>query len=220
MIVELLLASCLGQQAPPTQPPPPADQAPPVSTPAPVQPPIADVPGVPASPPVDAAPRTRPTAPRAARTAQGAPMAPAVLPPPGQNAPGDDFRRGPRGFGGDVYGRGMQSGAPAMAMEAIYGYSRRAVDPKDAELDRKARETAGALQREQDPAKKAQIKASLQAMVAEQFQVRQQRRAEEMKRLEDEVKKLRDALEKRERAKDAIIARRVAELTGEDDLGF
>jgi hypothetical protein len=109
-----------------------------------------------------------------------------------------------------------------MVMEGAMGYPgmRRAVDPKDAELDRKARETAESLQREQDPAKKAQIKASLQALVAEQFQVRQQRRAEEMKRLEDEVKKLRDALEKREKAKDAIIARRVSELTGDDDLGF
>ena len=38
--------------------------------------------------------------------------------------------------------------------------------------------------------------------------------------LEDEVKKLRDAVDKREKSKDAIIAKRVAELTGDDDLGF
>jgi len=226
MIVELMLASCLGQQAPPSTPPP-ADQAPPVSTPAPLQPPTADVPAVPQTPPADAAPRV-PTAvpPRATRPAQGVPMAPNAAPAlaPGQHPPPDSFRRGGRGFGGDVYaqGRGFQGGAPAMVMEGAMGYPgmRRAVDPKDAELDRKARETAESLQREQDPAKKAQIKASLQALVAEQFQVRQQRRAEEMKRLEDEVKKLRDALEKREKAKDAIIARRVSELTGDDDLGF
>jgi hypothetical protein len=233
MIIELMLAACFGQQ-PPTPATPPADQVPPVSepasTPTPPPAPSANIPALAPPPVADVAPRPRtPMPPRGARAAQAVPAAPSMPMTPGgvphgqHAAPGGPPGRG--GFGGDVYapGHAMQGGrgqGMAMDVAAVYGMARRPVDPKEAELDRQAREAAGNMQREQDPAKKAQIKASLQALVAEQFQIRQQRRAAEMKRLEDEVMKLRDALDKREKSKDAIIARRIAELTGEDDLGF
>lgn len=233
-MIELMLAGCLGQQPLPPPTPTPADQVPPVSEPAPnptpPSPPTANIPAIAPPPAADAAPRPRtPAPPRGARVAPAVPAAPSMLMTPGeiphgQHAPpGGPPGRG--GFGGDIYapGRAMQGGRGGgmpMDVAAVYGMARRPVDPKEAELDRQAREAAGNMQREQDPAKKAQIKASLQALVAEQFQVRQQRRAAEMKRLEDEVMKLREALEKREKSKDAIIARRIAELTGEDDLGF
>jgi len=118
-------------------------------------------------------------------------------------------------------GQGTYSWAPAAGMGGnVYGHFYRAMDPKESELDRKAREMAGNLQREQNPQKKAEMKTALTTLISEQFLIRQQRRGDEIKRLEDELKRLRDANDKREKSKDAIIARRVAELTGEDDLGF
>jgi hypothetical protein len=129
---------------------------------------------------------------------------------------------------GQGYQRGQVGppgwGMPGEAMRTYGGvasvYAPRRMDPKEAEFENKSRELAGSLQREQDPAKKATIKVELQTAVAQQFQMRQQRRMEELTRLEEEVKKLRDAMEKREKGKDAIIAKRVAELTGEEDIGF
>jgi membrane carboxypeptidase/penicillin-binding protein PbpC len=123
-------------------------------------------------------------------------------------------------------GPGWVGPADVARANSIYGtaaaghFLARVMDPKEAELDRKARELAGNMHREQDAAKKATLKIELHTVVAQQFQMRQQRRMEDLTRLEDEVKKLRDAMEKREKSKDAIISKRVSELTGEDDIGF
>jgi hypothetical protein len=234
MFVELLLSSCfVGQDPLPVETPAPAAQPPVIAPSTPLQPPgTTPAPPTPPGgvlPPADGpalapgVPGRTPTPPRRTRgagvpgEAPGARGAPMAAFPPGQG-----------GFSGRVSTPAMPSQSGPIGwtqrggeLATVYGYGGfRAVDPKEAELDRSARELAGNWQREQDPAKKAQLKASLQNAVAQQFQIRQQRRTEELTRLEQEVKKLRDAMEKREKAKDAIIGRRIAELTGDDDLGF
>ncbi len=68
--------------------------------------------------------------------------------------------------------------------------------------------------------KKAEIKTELIASVEAHFAVRQEQRELQLKRIEEEVKKLREAIEKRNTSKKEIIERRIAELTGEDTIGF
>lgn len=68
--------------------------------------------------------------------------------------------------------------------------------------------------------KKAEIKTQLIASVEAHFAVRQEQRELQLKRIEEEVKKLREAIEKRNTSKKEIIERRIAELTGEDTIGF
>jgi hypothetical protein len=90
---------------------------------------------------------------------------------------------------------------------------------KESELSKKTSELVGALKGATSE-KKAEIKTELVATVEKHFAVRQEQRELQLKRIEEEVKKLREAIEKRNTAKKELIERRVAELTGEDTIGF
>jgi hypothetical protein len=229
MIVELMMAASIGFQEPLPPAADPAQTPPPVSNPAPPtppQPPLADViPAAPPAPPQGATPSAV-IAPRGqVRRAAPTPLAPSAPPVPGQHGPGRMATPTPPGTWHPPAQGAYSYGTPGAAVGSLsgahfYTWGRTAPDPKEAELDRKTRELAGNFMKEQDPQKKGTLKTSLQQIVAEQFQIRQQRRIEDLKRLEDEVKRLRDAMDKREKSKDAIIAKRIAELTGDDDLGF
>ncbi|MGD0898850.1 MAG: hypothetical protein ABR915_13515 [Thermoguttaceae bacterium] len=66
-----------------------------------------------------------------------------------------------------------------------------------------------------------EIKKQLQKVVTEQFEVRQARRQLEVKRLEEALQGLRDAIDRRNKARQDLVGKRVAELLGpEDDAGF
>ncbi len=54
-------------------------------------------------------------------------------------------------------------------------------------------------------------------MVEEHFKVRQQRRMLELKRLEQQLQHLRQALERRAETRQKLIDRRVSELLGPED---
>lgn len=90
---------------------------------------------------------------------------------------------------------------------------------KESELAKKTAELVASLKGAAAD-KKAEIKTQLVAAVEAHFAVRQEQRELQLKRIEEEVKKLRDAIEKRNTSKKEIIERRVAELTGEDTIGF
>ena len=65
------------------------------------------------------------------------------------------------------------------------------------------------------------IKAEINEVITIHFDVRQERRDLQIKRMEDELKKLRESMTRRNESKDQIIKKRLAELVGnEDDLGF
>jgi hypothetical protein len=119
------------------------------------------------------------------------------MPRPGE--PGDHPRRGP----GD--GEWMRENDPEMfkLLEA------------DNNLDRMSREL-GMEARRVPKDKQDEVKKKLQSLVVEQFDARQQRRNLELKRLEMELKRIRESIEKREQSKQSIVERRVAELMGEE----
>jgi hypothetical protein len=67
----------------------------------------------------------------------------------------------------------------------------------------------------------AKLKEDLSKLVTEQFQTRQQRRKLELTRFEEELKRLREATDRREKNKQQIIEKRVSELLHEDpEAGF
>ena len=91
---------------------------------------------------------------------------------------------------------------------------------EDSELERRTREL-GMQFRQAPPEQRERIKQEVHQMVSKQFEVRQQRRALELKRVEAELQRLREAVERRAKARQQLIDRRVSELLGrEDDLGF
>lgn len=65
------------------------------------------------------------------------------------------------------------------------------------------------------------LKAELTVVVTKHFDVRQQRRDLQVKRMEAELQKLRDAMTKRNESRNDIIKKRLTELVGEQsDLEF
>jgi hypothetical protein len=90
----------------------------------------------------------------------------------------------------------------------------------DGELDRQTRELAARCRRA-PTSQREEIKKQLQKVVTEQFEVRQARRQLEVKRLEEALQGLRDAIDRRNKARQDLVGKRVAELLGpEDDAGF
>jgi septal ring factor EnvC (AmiA/AmiB activator) len=91
---------------------------------------------------------------------------------------------------------------------------------EDNELDRRTREM-GVQFRQAPPEQRERMKQEIHQLVNKQFEVRQQRRTLELKRIEGELQRLREAIERRAKNREQLIERRVSELTGrEDDLGF
>jgi hypothetical protein len=110
---------------------------------------------------------------------------------------------------------------PGMGMAGLYGGP-----PPDPEMARLA-EKEGQLEREiqnrcerfhqPEVEQKEKIKAEIREIVAQQFELRQERRRLELKRLEEEMKHMREIIERRDKARDRIINRHVSELLGEED---
>ncbi|MCE5268973.1 MAG: hypothetical protein LLG00_13930 [Planctomycetaceae bacterium] len=91
---------------------------------------------------------------------------------------------------------------------------------KDMEMERKTRELVRDY-RQASKDDRDKIKQQIEEQVAKHFDVRQQRRALELKRLEQELQGLREKMDRRSKAKKEIVDKRVSELTGQgDDLGF
>jgi hypothetical protein len=67
---------------------------------------------------------------------------------------------------------------------------------------------------------KDQLKSRLGDVVRAHFEARQKRRKYEIEKLEGELKKLREAVEKREKGKESLVNRRISELSGEGDWDF
>jgi septum formation topological specificity factor MinE len=59
------------------------------------------------------------------------------------------------------------------------------------------------------------LKKDVSDLVAKHFDVRQERRKLQLKRLEEELKRLRDAITKRDDSSDSIVKNRISELIGE-----
>ena len=65
------------------------------------------------------------------------------------------------------------------------------------------------------------LKTQLTDLVNKHFDVRQQRRELQLKRMEDELARLRDAIKQRNEVRESLVKERLLELTGDPrDLGF
>jgi hypothetical protein len=64
------------------------------------------------------------------------------------------------------------------------------------------------------------VKERLEQVVNKHFDVRQQRRRLELKRLEEELQRLREAIERRDDGRKEIVAGRISELLEEDNTDF
>jgi hypothetical protein len=91
---------------------------------------------------------------------------------------------------------------------------------EDMDLDRQTR--ALAMQHRRAPKdQREKIKQQVLELVGKHFEVRQQHRSLELKRLEEELARLRDTLDRRAKARKELIEKRVSELLGrDDDVGF
>ena len=87
---------------------------------------------------------------------------------------------------------------------------------EDRDLERQTRDQAEQYRRA-DKDEKAKIKDKLVELVGKHFEVRQQLRNLEVKRIEQQLKQLRDKIETREKNRKDIIQKRIVELTGADD---
>ena len=68
---------------------------------------------------------------------------------------------------------------------------------------------------------RTKIKQQLEETVNKHFDVRQQRRTLELKRMEGELQRLREVIDRREKARKEIVEKRVTELLGtERELEF
>ncbi|MBC8354316.1 MAG: hypothetical protein H8E66_20165 [Planctomycetes bacterium] len=94
------------------------------------------------------------------------------------------------------------------------------LEKSDRELDRKTLDLSEQYQRAPKDKREA-LQKQLAAAVAQHFDVRQARRELHLKRLTEELAKLRESIERRNDVRDQIIGKRVSELVGdEDDLAF
>jgi hypothetical protein len=91
---------------------------------------------------------------------------------------------------------------------------------QDMDMERQTRELAMQY-RQATKDDREKVKQQIEELVGKHFDVRQQRRALELKRLEQELGRLRETMERRSKARKEIVERRVSELTGQgDDMGF
>jgi len=61
------------------------------------------------------------------------------------------------------------------------------------------------------------LKEQLKELVAKQFDVRQERRALELKRIEARLQSLREAMERRLKARQKLVEQRVSDLVGQEE---
>jgi hypothetical protein len=87
---------------------------------------------------------------------------------------------------------------------------------EDSKLERETLAAAGRLRRAK-PEERAKVNAELADVVARHFAARQKRRELQLKRMEEEIQRLREAIAARHEAREKIVAERIQQLIGEHD---
>ncbi len=91
---------------------------------------------------------------------------------------------------------------------------------QDMELERQTRELAMQY-RQASKDERDKLKPQIEEVVGKHFDVRQQRRTLELKRMEQQLQQLRETIDRRGKARKEIVEKRVSELTGQgDEMGF
>ncbi|HET6880544.1 MAG TPA: hypothetical protein VFI31_10340 [Pirellulales bacterium] len=90
----------------------------------------------------------------------------------------------------------------------------------DAEMDNQTRQLVDQFHRATNDADREQLRGKLVAVVENHFAVRQARRELEIKRLEQQLERLRAAVKKRYEERQKIIEQHVSQVLGSDDAAF
>lgn len=141
--------------------------------------------------------------------------------PPQSGGPGPNNPMGP--------GRGPEARRPPLGMPGL-GFERHRLeqdDPEmhallveDAKLERQTFELAERFRRA-TAEERDEVKAELTSVVGKHFETRQKRRELQLKRMEKEIERLRDAISTRNDSRDKIVGDRIHQLVGEvDPLDF
>lgn len=94
------------------------------------------------------------------------------------------------------------------------------LEKRDRDLERETAEKSHQM-RNVPSERRDEVRAEFRKLIDEHFEVRQKRRTLQLSRLESEMKRMRESIEKRKEAKAQIIDRRVSEMLGEkEELGF
>jgi hypothetical protein len=97
----------------------------------------------------------------------------------------------------------------------------RALNEQEQKIDQDVQRIVVQYKPAADKETRAKLKKQLEDLTSQQFDVRQQSRELEIKRLETELTRIRESIQKRTENRDQIIKRRVAQLVHEeDDLEF
>ncbi len=92
---------------------------------------------------------------------------------------------------------------------------------EEARLEAKARDISAHYRATTVESERDQLRGDLEDVVLQQFEVRQQRRQLELERLESQLRRLREAIDKRSSSRETLIKQRIEQLVGEEsDLGF
>jgi hypothetical protein len=130
--------------------------------------------------------------------------------PPGRYPEGHRTPQGGRSAGGFGMGMGFEETDPEM-LDLMR---------RDADFERNNQFLAERC-RQAPEGDRQRLKDELRKEITAHFDVRQQKRQLQLKRIEEEVQRLREAIEKREARRDEIINRRLGELVGEEsEPGF
>jgi hypothetical protein len=131
---------------------------------------------------------------------------------PGGNYPLGS-RGGARGYGrmwGPFFGGGGFAFSPEQDPEMLE------LANKERDLETKVDALADEFRRAEGE-KKEKIKTELRENLTKQFELRQDRRRKELKRLEEGLKRMNETIERRDKAREQIINRHLSELLGEED---
>ena len=142
---------------------------------------------------------------------------------PGMGQGGPGMGRGGPGNRPDQIGQGstrQQDGPPRWPHQNWNDLQKN--DPEmykwlsaDRDLDARARQTAFQYRRAPG-GERAAIREKLEQLLGEHFEVRQQRRLLELKRLEEELERLREAIDLRKEARKELVGKRLRQLIGEE----
>jgi hypothetical protein len=150
-----------------------------------------------------------------------------MSPGPNGEMPGYGGFGGGRVFGGRPGAMPGPGGVPGMpGMSGPFGEGpgddpeMRDLLRQDTEMDHKTHELSIRV-RESRGEDRNKIKAELSELVNKHFDVRQKRRELQLKRMEDELQRLREAISTRNKSRESIVTNHIKELIGEErDLEF
>jgi len=86
---------------------------------------------------------------------------------------------------------------------------------QDYDMEQKSLEISRNL-RQLPTDQRVKSKEELTKLIQEHFDVRQKRRELQIKRMEEDLQKLREAVTKRNESRDSLVRKRLSELTGEE----